>query len=394
MMLFWVAGYSFPRRIEDIVKKKIQNNTENNRLAIVITGLTRGGAERVTSFLSNYFSDSGREVYLISLTTGEHAYALSDVVNIIELDASHITNTLSKYFFMIRSLRKTIKRIKPNAVLGMMSYSGSLAALACLGLKIPFLISERNDPNTSTSFSEKEKKVIAYIHRHFVARAILQTESARSYYFSKDDDRGVIIPNPLYLEEMPPANTALTKSRLIVTAGRLNNQKNHELLLDAFALVHEQHPEYSLTIYGEGEERTSLELQREYLGLKGSVFLPGNEKNLFSRFQEAELFVLSSNFEGMPNALIEAMAMGLPCITTDYSEGRGTVIIDRINGLVVPRNQVQTLSNAMLWCIEHPTDAEQLGLEAAKIRKQLDSQVVCKQWLDTIEETESHYYRY
>ncbi|MGB4407772.1 MAG: glycosyltransferase [Sphaerochaeta sp.] len=376
------------------MKNVIQNGTKNNRIAIVITGLSRGGAERVTSFLSNFFSDSGREVYLISLTTGEHAYTLSEKVQVIELDASHISNTLSRYLFMIRSLRETIKHIKPNVVLGMMSYSGSLAAVACLGLKIPFLISERNDPNTSTSFTEKEKKAIAFIHRHFVTRAIFQTESARSYYFSKKDARGVIIPNPLYLEEMPPANTVLNRSHSIVTAGRLNNQKNHALLLDAFVLAHKQHPEYILTMYGEGEERSALEEQRKRLGLQGSVFLPGNEKDLFARLQEAELFVLSSNFEGMPNALIEAMAMGLPCITTDYSEGRGTVITDTVNGLVVSCREVQALSNALLWCIEHPVDSEKMGLEAAKIREQLDSRVVCKQWLDTIEETESNYYSY
>lgn len=394
MMSYWVAGYSFPRGIESIVNKMIKNTSKNNRMAIVITGISRGGAERVTSFLSNFFSESGREVYLISLTTGEHAYTLSEKIKIIEFDASHKSNILSRYFFMIRSLRKTIKSIRPNSVLGMMSYSGSLAAVACLGLKVPFLISERNDPNTSSSFTEREKKVISFIHRHFVTGAIFQTESARSYYFSKGDARGVIIPNPLYLEEMPPANTALNRSHSIVTAGRLNDQKNHALLLDAFALVHRQYPEYSLTTYGEGEERASLEEQREHLGLERSVFFPGNEKDMFARLQEAELFVLSSNFEGMPNALIEAMAMGLPCITTDYSEGRGTVIKDRINGLVVPRNQIQALAEAMLWCIGHPLDSEQLGLEAAKIREQLDSRVVCKQWLDTIEETESNYYSF
>lgn len=388
----WVAGYSFPRGIERIVDKTIQKGSENSRLAIVITGLSRGGAERVTSFLSNYFSESGREVYLISLTTGERAYTLSDSVKVIELDASHISNTLSRYLFMIRNLRKTIKKIKPKAVLGMMSYSGSLAAVACLGLKVPFLISERNDPNTSTTFTQSERKVFTFIAHHFVTKAIFQTESARSYYFSKEDTRGVIIPNPLYLEKMPPANTALQPSHSIVTAGRLNTQKNHSLLLDAFAVVHAQHREYSLTIYGEGEERASLQEQRRRLGLEGSVLFPGNEKDMFAKLQEAELFVLSSNYEGMPNALIEAMAMGLPCITTDYSEGRGTVIEDRVNGLVVPRNQVQALSDAMLWCVEHPADAELLGLEASKIREQLDSRVICKQWLATIEETEHTYY--
>lgn len=369
----------------------IQETAENNKIAIVITDLCLGGAERVTSFLSNYFSEKGRDVYLISLTTGERAYAISENISVIEFDASHTSNTLFKYMYLIRTLRKTIKTIKPHAVLGMMSYSGSMAAIACLGLNIPVLLSERNDPNTSTLAARKQR-LITFVHRNFITTAIFQTESARSFYYSKEDERGVIIPNPLYLEAMPSPNTKLNRTHSIVSAGRLNEQKNYALLLDAFALVHSQYPEYSLTIYGEGEERSSLEEQRERLGLEDSVFLPGNEKNLFARFQESELFVLSSDYEGMPNALIEALAMGLPCITTDYSEGRGTVVTDKSNGLVVPRNQVEALSDAMLWCIEHPDAAERLGLEASKIREQLDSKVICKRWLDTIEETESNYY--
>ncbi|MEA4860972.1 GalNAc-alpha-(1-_4)-GalNAc-alpha-(1-_3)-diNAcBac-PP-undecaprenol alpha-1,4-N-acetyl-D-galactosaminyltransferase [bioreactor metagenome] len=365
----------------------------NNRLVIVITGLSFGGAERVTSFLCNYFSAAGRDVYLISLTKGERAYPLSEAIHVRELSASHTKGKLGKYRFLIGAIRKEIKEIKPSLVLGMMSYSGSLAAVACKGLGIPFIISERNDPNTSVTFSEMEKEIFYFIHHHFVTRAIFQTESARSYYYQKEDSRGTIIPNPLYLEDMPEPNAGVVASHQIISAGRLNKQKNHALLVQAFSIVHVKHPEYKLTIYGEGEERPALEALIKQLGIDSAVSLPGIEKSMFARLQEAEMFVLSSNYEGMPNALIEAMAMGLPCITTDYSEGRGTVVTHERDGLVVPRKNPEALADAMLSLIEHPDKALALGMHAASIRKVLDSNVICKRWLSTIEETESSYYQ-
>jgi glycosyltransferase involved in cell wall biosynthesis len=114
---------------------------------------------------------------------------------------------------------------------------------------------------------------------------------------------------------------------------------------------------------------------------------------MFCALQEAEIFVLTSNYEGMPNALIEAMAMGLPCVTTDYSEGRGTVIRNEQDGLVVPRNNPEVLSQAILRLIENDSIALVFGREASKIREDLDSNLICQRWLDVLQDTELRFYR-
>ena len=359
----------------------------SDTIAIVITGLAFGGAERVTSYLANYFVSQGRIVHLISLTTGEHAYPLSEEITITEYDISPSLPVVFRYISLIRHIRKTLKTIRPRVVLGMMSYSGSLACIANLGLGTPFIISERNDPYTSKGFSEFEKKILRFVYRTFVTKGVFQSKGALSYYYAETDPRGIVIPNPLFTESMPLPNTNSIGLETIVSAGRLNFQKNFSLLIQAFHKVHSLHPSYRLIIYGEGEQRVELEALVHSLGLEQAVFLPGIEKDIFLRFLEAGMFVLSSNFEGMPNALIEAMAMGLPCISTDYSEGRGTVITEGKNGLIVPRNDAEALSNAMLYLIENPKYAQDLGREAAKIREALDSTSVCKQWLSAIEST-------
>lgn len=370
------------------MKKKL-----NNTIAIVITGLSFGGAERVTSYLANYFVDQGRHVHIISLTTGVHAYPLDSRVAVTEFHVDDAVSPLVRYKRLISMIRKAIVAISPSIVLGMMSYSGGLASVACLGLGVPFVISERNDPFTSTGFTPKEKRVLRFVYRHFVTKAIFQSKGALSFYYDEDDRRGVVIPNPLFIETLPPISTSKNREQVVVSAGRLNAQKNYSLLIKAFARVHTQYPDYRLVIYGEGEERPLLESLIDELGLGGTVSLPGIVQDIFERYSEASMFVMSSQYEGMPNALIEAMAMGLPCITTDYSEGRGTVIESGVNGLVVPRNDVDALSSAMLGIVEDSACADRYGQAALSVRTELDSAVICKAWYDVLVKTEQEHYQ-
>ena len=154
--------------------------------------------------------------------------------------------------------------------------------------------------------------------------------------------KSVIIHNPVDVrvraEEKP--------KKRIVTAGRLNSQKNHEMLIRAFRIFHETHPEYTLTVYGEGELRKKLERLIEKLSLKGSVFLPGFKNGLHEEMKDAGMFVLSSDFEGLSNALMEAMMMGLAVITTDCT-GSDELVEDGRDGLVVKRGDVMMMADAM-----------------------------------------------
>ncbi len=347
----------------------------------------------MTSFLCNHFVDHGRDVHIISLSKGHHAYPLSPAITIHEIDISQKKNKIGRYLFLIQETRTLINQIHPASVLAMISYAAFLTALASLGLPIPLIVSERNDPNTSKTFGLHAKIIFYFVHRYLAKKAVYQTKNAQSYYYKKATPKAVIIPNPLYLQEMPEPNRMVNRSGKIITAGRLTKQKNHMLLIEAFALVYKKHPDYTLWIYGEGEEKERLIHCIQEHALGASVFLPGNDSALFTRMQEAELFVMSSDYEGMPNALIEAMAMGLPCVTTDYSGGRGTVIQNRINGLVVERKNKDVLASAMLELIDDRNLASSVALHATQLRNTLDADTICNKWLETIEETEKSYMR-
>ena len=190
---------------------------------------------------------------------------------------------------------------------------------ALKGSKAKIIVSERNDPRNFQG-----KTITKLVSRYLMSKAdgfVFQTNDACDFY-KKYKDRSVVIPNPVadvpvILERLPNEQ----RDKVIVTAGRLVPQKNHEMLIKAFGKIAYRFPEYKLIIYGEGELKEKLQLLSRDLSMGDRVVFPGSVNDLHEKIKNAELFVLSSDFEGMPNALMEAMAMGITCISTDYCGG-------------------------------------------------------------------------
>ena len=169
---------------------------------------------------------------------------------------------------------------------------------------------------------------------------------------------------------------------MIVSAGRLAPQKNQKMLITAFSKIANQYPDYNLTIYGEGALRQFLEQQISDLGLQERVFLPGNITDLHTQIKTSAFFVMSSDFEGMPNALIEAMALGLPCISTDCPcGGPKTLIREKENGLLIEVGDSDALADAMATLIENQSLAFEMGQNAVAIRDRLSMEMIGKEWV-------------
>ncbi len=170
----------------------------------------------------------------------------------------------------------------------------------------------------------------------------------------------------------------------IVAAGRLEQQKNHAMLISAFKKIHDCYPDYSLYIYGEGRLRGSLIKQIQLLGLEEAVFLPGSVKDIHKKIADAEIFVLSSNYEGLSNALLEAMMMGLPCISTDCA-GSNEIIQNNINGLLIPIGDTDKLAECMKRLINDREFSAQISKESQITSRQFDSETVIIKWESAIE---------
>lgn len=349
--------------------------SNNEKIVIIANSLSLGGAERISLVLAKWMASNNIDSVLITLNQDrEKGYQVDSSIKRISVSNG---SNLSKPQ-IIKRLRKELIKVQPTKVLVMGVPLTLYVMPAVIGLNIEVIVSERNDPNNF--LGKKHTKLLSRFLMKFANGFIFQTEGAKNYYSNLIQKKSIVIPNPLMTDELPEPYIG-TKSKRIVTAGRLVPQKNHKLLITAFHKVVNKYPEYTLTIYGNGSERPKLENLINELNLKGKVLLPGASNNLFKEIMDAELFVLSSDFEGMPNALIEAMALGIPCISTDCSSGGPRELIENMkNGILVPVNDDEKLKEAIELLLNDKELSTKIAKNALNVRKKLEQDYICNKW--------------
>lgn len=358
---------------------KEEVNLLNKKIIVIANSLSIGGAERISVLLAKWFSDNGIDTYLITINKDKSkGYELPSTVSRITINDDGNLSRIK----IIQKLRKHLKEIGNSSILVMGVPLSIYVIPSAFGLKLPVVISERNDPSNFSG-----KKFTRYISRALMFlgdKFVFQTEAAMKYYHKRIQEKSVVIPNPIMAENLPLPFSGI-RSKRIVSVGRLDKQKNHKLLINAFHTISNLYDDYSLTIYGEGKERALLESLIKEKNMQSCVHLPGVSHNVFDDIQDASLFVLTSDFEGMPNALIEAMALGLPCISTDCPSGGPRSLINNMeNGILVPVNDVDKMVEAMDFLLKEKDKAHNFANEATKIQQCLDKERICKKWADYI----------
>lgn len=350
-----------------------------NKTVIFITNaLSGGGAERVMSNLANYLIKKNYCVKFLLLNGDEIIYPLDKSIEIIVRPDVHKKDT----FEQIKFLHKFIKKNKNALLVSFFAHQNLYTLLASITAKVNILVSERNDP--ANSFTKKVQKFgdparkILYKNKN-CKKIIFQTQGAADYFDQSINDKGIVIPNPLK-DGLPKPYTGERK-KTAVAVGRFNPQKNYKLMLDAFARFSEKHPDYKLEIYGDGALRTTMENYIEHLGLTDKIELCGFCKNVHERIIDAGMYVMSSDFEGLSNAMLEALAIGLPVVTTDHPPGGARAYItDYENGILTPVGDADAMAKAMCYMAEHPDKAQEMGQKASLIREELSSDYICEKW--------------
>lgn len=356
------------------------------KITFFIGGLSGGGAERVVSNLSNYLTGKGHRADILTMTQGPESYHISNAVRRIPLiKTSEKRGRLRDMRLRLKRLRKYMKTSDTDVYIVMLPITIILLLAFSRYTGRPIIVSERADP---ASLAGWKKTLI----KRLISRAtgcVFQTEGAREWYRPYFNGKSVIIPNAVSEEFLSECEThAIPGSeKIIAGAGRLTGQKNFRLLIEAFADVRKMHPGCRLVIYGEGPQRNELEKLCSDLDISGSVSMPGYVTNIGEKLPEASIFVLSSDYEGMPNSLIEAMALGLPCIAADCPPGGPKALIKNgENGILVPPGNREALASAMEALICDPPRAAKLGENAKKIRETLAPEKIYKEWEDFISE--------
>ena len=357
--------------------------SENKKVAFCIPSLGSGGAERVTSILANKFAERGYDVSIIMLCHDTCLYPLSESVKTVCLNCDNdaAMSFAKRFLTRLKKIRRAIGEIAPDVVVSFMSETNIDVCLALWGINVPIIVSERNDPATDPASRAKQllRKVAYTKPRGFV----FQTPDAQAYFSKRIQKRSDIILNPL--GKAMPWRFEGERDKRIVAVGRLNKQKNFTMLIDAFSEFAKIHPDRVLEIYGEGVLEGKI---KEYIAekeLQEKVILKGFCRDVHEKILTAEMFVMSSDFEGMPNALLEAMALGLPCISTDCPCGGPRMLIESYkNGILVPVKDAKAMTKAMCFMADEPDAAEQMSKNAVLVRERADLESVAQQWLDMV----------
>ena len=347
------------------------------------SSMGKGGAERVISILANALIDEN-DVSILINTKENQAYDLDKKIKLLELDKKYISIALFRNIKRIWTSAKILKKEQPDIIVSFLPMPSYRILLLRNVIKVPIIISDRNDPN-----KEYKSFINKFLMKRLYKRAdgfVFQTEEQRRY-FSKDiQNKSVVIYNPIK-DEFLNANKTIQKENTIISVGRLVEQKNQKMLIEAFAKIAKEYPNYKLKIFGTGPLELKLKKQIEELNLADKIILCGVCDDIKNELEKSKIFVLSSDYEGMPNALIEAMAVGLPVISTNCPCGGPKELIENEkNGLLIEVGSIEELTKKMKYLIENQKKAEEMGENAEKIKYKLNSRNILKQWKTYIEE--------
>lgn len=341
---------------------------------IIISNSGIGGSQRVAINLANWMNQlAGTSAVVVSLENFDGEKYNTTAIPYIEL---------KKGKSKVRELISIICASHPDIVLSMGVPMAVYTVPACLATRTKHIISERNDP---AHFAGRTMtRVLSRLAMRTANGFVFQTKDAQKYYGGMIARKSVIIPNPLFhMENMPDRPYLGDRKKTVVSVGRLNKQKNQKMLIEAFAEISKDFPDYSLTIWGEGPERSNLEAQIRNLGMEEKIHLPGTSDKVLEEIYDEGVFVLCSDFEGMPNALMEAMALGLPCISTDCPcGGPKDLIRDGENGVLIEVGKKELLVQAMRRILSDSEFAGKISQKAAMIRMHYSEDNICKRWFE------------
>ena len=350
------------------------------QITFVAASLGDGGAERVVSELASEMWRQGHAVSIIVVGSSQRSYTIEEGIPAIDCAKKYPIPGLG-FAKRVAAIRQALKACQTEVCISFNTTVNIYAALACSGLKCKLILSERNDPRFYPA--GKGQRALRKLTYGRADGYVFQTPEAKSWFSEKIQRRGTIIFNPV--NPALPAAFSGTRTKRVVTAVRLEPQKNLKMAVDAFAKLSGEYPEYVFEIYGKGSLREELAAYIDECGLTESVFLKGNSSTLYTDILDAEMFVLSSDFEGMSNSMLEAIAMGIPTISTDYPSGGARAIIeDGVNGLLIPVGDTDSLYRAMKRLIEEPGLAEKISLNGVELQHRLAVEQISAQWLEFI----------
>lgn len=344
----------------------------------------RGGAERVIANLSNELA-SDNEVYIMVTGKVAEPYIVNDKVKMLDLDeGGYCRNPIMRNFRRMRKMKRILLNIQPDIVVSFLPSPSYRVLFLRKKINCKVIVSDRNDPRHE--YNSLANKILC---RWLYKRAdgfVFQTNEQRDYFPKAIRERSVVIPNPLKSEFLSPVIDR-RKKNTIISVGRFHKQKNQKLLIDAFTEISSGYKDYKLKIFGHGPLEKELSDYIKGLDMADRIILHKPVENIKKELSESKIFVMTSDYEGMPNALMEAMACGLPCISTDCPCGGPRELIrDGVNGVLFEVGNRDQLIEKLKTLIDDTKLREKFGQNARSICDKMNPKEICKRWRKYITE--------
>ncbi len=353
-------------------------------ILFITNSLGFGGAEKMLTFVANQLSLRGYNCGIVNLNVvgdyiNAHKQKLEEDIALYTVDQP--PEGANKNLFRLKEIYRAAKEFNADVLIGFTEYPNLYTKIVSMLLGVPSIMSERGDPErTGVGKGFKNQIVLKFINGS--KGGVFQTDGAKAYYGKGLQRRGIVIPNPIFVTGEIPNVAQSEREKSVVSVARLDNfQKRYDVMLDAFKLFSDKHPDYVLKLYGKGGDEELIRSWVHDRNLDDKVLFPGLTKQPMQDTCLDGMFLITSDFEGISNSLLEAMAAGLPCVSTDHTPGGARLLItDHENGLLAPIRDPEALAKAMCEFAENPALAEKCGNNAKEVVNRFAPDKIIDMW--------------
>jgi glycosyltransferase involved in cell wall biosynthesis len=357
------------------------------RLLFLVSSMHGGGAERVAATLANAWARRGDEVVLVSCYSGRGRcdQQLDPGVRLEWLADRMRGPAWWRPASKLLALRRLAREFQPDRVLSFLTNVNVTALLALRGLGLPVVVSERTDPAHGDYALERSLRLLRRLAYPWARRVVVQTRQSVPHLrqVAPGVARVAVIPNPLP-DGLPAVRAGEPRGerRILAALGRFDPVKQFDRLIEVFATLADAFPDWDLWIWGDGPQREADLRRVQALGLDGRIHLPGFSRTPWDCLGSAHGFVLNSRVEGFPNALLEAMALGLPCVATDCPSGPMELTRNGEDAALVPLGDEDAMARALSRLMQaDPARRDAWGRAgAASVRARYGLETILKSW--------------
>ncbi|WP_019679568.1 glycosyltransferase [Ruminococcus flavefaciens] len=351
------------------------------KICFLTSTINYGGATKILIEIANYLSDYHNVSIMYYGNDEVSFYKIKEKIDINKVPVTSCNIRKVRLLTQMKIIRSELRSLNPDLVIAFGNTEKLMAIGGSIGTKIKVVISERQDPYNYNP----GKKTTMWLRYMLADGCVFQTKGAAKYFPKRIQRKSTVIPNFIFQEKRDFVSIE-KKEKIVSFSARFElKQKRQDIMVEAFYLVSKKYPDWKLVFYGDGDDQLKIEEIVKSKGLNNQVVFEGKVSNVLDYIYKSAIFVLSSDYEGIPNALLEAMGLGIPCVSTDCSPGGARLLIKNYhNGLLVPINDPKALADAIIYFIKNPVEADAMGKKAMNVLDIYKPEKIMHLWNDYI----------